>query len=166
MIDIFTVADVVRLLERVQGRSVWTARAVRYYARTGMVQPSHRIAGDRGARLYTLTDIALLRLAWLLRERWQLHERAVWGLLVYRGAELRALFASGRGTIVVDDWTAVSPGAELARMTVPIRIPVSFVLEGLASAAIAYRRRHQQLWTGAAWVSASAPGHARREGGV
>jgi DNA-binding transcriptional MerR regulator len=97
LMDIFTVADVVRLLERVQGRPVWMARAVRYYvARTGMVEPSHRIAGDRGARLYTLTDIALLRLAWLLRERYKLHERAVSGVLVYRGDEVRALLTAHR----------------------------------------------------------------------
>jgi hypothetical protein len=40
-------------------------------------------------------------------------------------------------------------------MTVPIRVPVSFVLEGLPSAATAYRRRHHSLWTGARWVPAA-----------
>src|SRR5690349_2199928 len=104
---VFTVIETAAILQRVEGRQrALSARGVRYFDRAGMLQPSARMPGERGARLYTITDIAMLRLALLLRHRWKLSERAIWGVLVYRGDEVRAQVESGRGTIEINDLAA------------------------------------------------------------
>jgi hypothetical protein len=149
--SVFTVREVAQLLRRLDGRAAATERAVRYYARTGMVRPSGgRLEGDRGARLYTLEDIALVRLIGELRKK--AHERAVWGLLVYRGAEVRQQLGSGRGAVILDDPAAMSVGDERAPTASPIRIPVALVLGGLRLAAERLRNQRPKLWTGSAWV--------------
>lgn len=57
METVLTVAEVACVLRAVDRRRTMTARAIRYYARTGMVEPTGRVAGERGSRLYTLTDV-------------------------------------------------------------------------------------------------------------
>jgi len=84
---IFTISEVARLLRAVDGRGAFTARAIRYYARAGVMEPTARVPGARGARLYALTGVALLRLLWRPR-KWQLSERVTWALFVYRGCGL------------------------------------------------------------------------------
>jgi hypothetical protein len=172
MHDVFTVSEGVQLLRDVEGRKgkqsdVLTARAVRYYARTGMVQPSAgRLDGARGARLYTLTDVATLRLIWLLRSgKWSqrvgedslrpLHERAVWGLLIYRGAEVRRILTAKLGVIAIEHLAELSPGQEQPHDRQPVRLPAAFVVEGLAAAAHRHRRNAPALWTGMVWMDAT-----------
>jgi len=153
METVLTVAEVARVLRAVDGRHAITARTIRYYARTCMVEPTGRAAGARGSRLYTLTDVALLRLAVRLR-REGAHERAVWGLLIYRGDELRTLIASGSGTLTVADPRVLSIGAE--RLTArPVSISVASLIDGLDRRVHAYRTAHPNIWTGAAWAPAS-----------
>ena len=152
--DVFTVAEVAMLLRDVDGRHAFTPRAIRYYARAGVLEPSGRVAGDRGARLYTLEDVAMLRLLWMLQRKWHLSERVVWALFVYRHAEFRAQLASRAGVIEILESAAVSRGAEDARtIQWPVRVPVSFVFERLQTKASALRRRRPKVWTGLGWTS-------------
>jgi DNA-binding transcriptional MerR regulator len=153
MESVLTVAEVARVLRAVDGPRAMPARAVRYYARTGMVEPTGRVSGARGSRLYTLTDVALLRLAMRLR-REGVHERAVWGLLIYRSDELRSLISSGVGTLTVADPRVLSIGTEQASAH-HISIAVASLIEGLDARVRAYRTAHPNIWTGAAWVPAS-----------
>jgi len=153
METVLTVAEVARVLRAIDGRHAMTARTIRYYARTGMVEPTGRAAGARGSRLYTLTDVALLRLAVRLR-REGVHERAVWGLLIYRGNELRALIASRGGTLTMADRRVLSIGTEQPAAR-PVSISVASLLDGLDRRVHAHRTAHPNIWTGAAWVPAS-----------
>src|SRR5438034_871093 len=108
---VFTVTEVARMLRALEGRFALTPRGIRYYARTGMVEPSERTATGRNARLYIVTDVAVLRLVCQLKRR-HIHERAIWGVLVYRGAEVRALIQRGQGELVFDDPVTLSVGQE------------------------------------------------------
>ena len=158
----FTVADVVRVLRALEGRAGGlTADAVRYYARTGMVPPSARLAGLRGARVYTQTDLALLRLVCRLR-RQGLHERALWGLLVYRGDEVRAQLSEGTGEIRVDDAAQLAVGPRGASASSPVYVSVAALLHGLAEACGRYRVARPALWTGSQWRSAALVAHQVR----
>jgi hypothetical protein len=156
--SLFTVLDVAKILRAVEGCAALSARMIRYYARTGMVTPSagrlRATKRARATRLYTASDIALLRLVCRLRRR-GVHERALWGVLVYRGDELRARLASGDGEIVIDDRAVLRVGDESATQPAPIRVPVAPVVRGLAERLTAYRRRQPKLWTGLAWVPAA-----------
>src|SRR4051812_28236072 len=92
---VLTVSEVARVLRAFEGRFALTPRGIRYYARSGMVVPSGRLRASktaRATRLYSFEDIALLRLVCRLH-RQHVHERALWGLLVYRGEELRRMIA-------------------------------------------------------------------------
>lgn len=105
--------------------------------------------------MYTVADIALLRFVTRARRApWCLPERAVWGVLVYRGDELRALMTSGTGVVVVDDPPASRIGLR-ARGHASRSMPVADLVAGLDQAAARYRRRRQHLWTGAAWILAT-----------
>jgi hypothetical protein len=153
---VFTVNEVARLLRSLEGRYGLTARGIRYYARAGMVVPTGRMrAGKRAraTRLYTVNDVALLRLVCRLR-RQRAHERAIWGLLVYRGEELRTLLAQGSGVVTVDTPAALAITTEDPRTRKPIRIEASSLVGGLAERLARYRERNPTLWTGLAWVDA------------
>jgi DNA-binding transcriptional MerR regulator len=155
---VFTVSEVARVLRQLEGRFALTPRGVRYYARTGMVVPSGRMTARKNARttrLYSVVDVALLRLICQL-QRQHVHERAVWGLLVYRGDELRQLIANGAGTCVVDDRAALAVGTEDRQPPRRLRIDIAFLLRGLGDRLTSYRRVHPKVWTGLAWIEASA----------
>jgi DNA-binding transcriptional MerR regulator len=157
MEPILTVTEVARVLRALEGRFALTPRGIRYYARTGMVEPSGRMLKgktSRTTRLYDVVDVALLRLVCRLR-RQQVHERAVWGLLVYRGDELRQLLASGSGELVVDVPAALAMTSEDRALPKPIRIHIASLVSGLAERLAAYRQRHPEIWTGLAWVDAA-----------
>jgi DNA-binding transcriptional MerR regulator len=161
---VFTVAEVARLLKAIDGRNALTRRAIRYYDRSGMVQPSGRLPGRRGARLYTLIDIGLLRIAWLLRARFQVSDRGAWAILVLQGDTLRQHLATGEGGVTVDDPTPLrSRGAEDQRadrpicVSAPIRLSTALALPpALVRHAMTLRREQPELWTGSAWVEARA----------
>ena len=76
-----------------------------------MVPPSARLAVPQGARVYGHADLALLRLVCRLR-RQHVHERAVWGLLVYRGEDVQARLSAGTGEIRVDDAAQLAVGPQ------------------------------------------------------
>jgi DNA-binding transcriptional MerR regulator len=157
MAPILTVAEVARVLRTLEGRVALAPRGIRYYARTGMVEPSGRMLKgktSRTTRLYDVVDVALLRLVCRLR-RQHVHERAVWGLLVYRGDELRELLASGSGELIVDVPAALAITSEDRTPPKPICIDVASLVSGLAERLAAYRRRHPEIWTGLAWVDAA-----------
>lgn len=157
METVFTVADVARVLRSVEGRYALTPRAIRYYARAGMVVPTGRLRPgktSRATRLYTLVDVALLRLVCRLH-RQHSHERAIWGLLVYRESALRQMLERGTGTIIVDTPAALAITSEDAAAPPPIRIAVASLAGGLAARLEAYRQRHPKLWTGLAWIDAA-----------
>ena len=61
--------------------------------------PKHEKA--RATRRYILADVGVLRLV-VPRHRQGVHERALWGVLVYRGEGLRARLEQGCGELVVD----------------------------------------------------------------
>jgi hypothetical protein len=154
---VLTVAEVARVLRTLEGRFALTPRGIRYYARTGMVEPSGRMARGktaRATRLYGLVDVALLRLVCRLH-RQRVHERALWGLLVYRGEEVRAMLTAGSGDFVVDMPAALGIGSEDRTAPKPIRINSGSLLSGLPERLAAYRRRHPKLWTGLAWMEAA-----------
>lgn len=154
---IFTVSEVARVLRQLEGRFAITPRGIRYYARTGMVVPSGRMTARKNARatrLYTLVDVALLRLVCQL-QRQRIHERALWGFLVYRGEELRQLIAQGVGTFTVDDRAALAVGTEEGPVLRRLRIDVGSLVRGLAERLASYRRAHPNVWTGLAWVPAA-----------
>jgi hypothetical protein len=157
MKPILTVSEVARVLRTLEGRFALTPRGIRYHARTGMVEPSGRMTRgktSRATRLYTVVDVALLRLVCRLR-RQHVHERAVWGLLVYRGPELRELLARGSGELVVDLPAALAIGSEDGTSPKPIRIDVRTLMNGLADRLSGYRKRHPKIWTGLAWMDAA-----------
>lgn len=155
--SVYTVTEVARLLRQIEGASALSARAIRYYDRCGMVSPSggrlKKSKTSRAARLYTTIDIALLRLVCRLRRK-GVHERAAWGLLVYRGDELRRLLAQGHGDLIVETPAALAIGSEDRSTPKPIRIDVTSLLSGLAERLTAYRRRNPEVWTGLAWIPA------------
>lgn len=161
---VFTVSEVARVLCALEGRFALTPRGIRYYARTGMVSPSGRMRAGRTARatgLYTLVDVALLRLVCQLHRR-RVHERALWGLLVYRGDELRSLLARGRGELVVSTPAALAIGSEDPTVPRPIRIDVAPLVHGLFERLSAYRLRRPKLWTGLAWIDAAQAAQVTR----
>ena len=100
-----------------------------------------------------------MRLAVRLR-REDVHERAVWGLLVYRNDELRALLEAGVGVLTIDDPRALSIGTEQPTAH-RLSIPVASLLHSLAPRIRAYRTAHPNVWTGSAWVSAARLAEAR-----
>ena len=154
---VLTVSEVARVLRTLEGRFALTPRGIRYYARTGMVAPSGRMFIGRRARatrLYRLEDVALLRLVCRLH-RQRVHERALWGLLVYRGDDLRTLLASGSGELVVNTPAALGIGSEDRTTPAPIRINIASLVSGLAERLAAYRQRHPKVWTGLAWMDAA-----------
>lgn len=145
------------MLRALEGRFALTPRGIRYYARTGMVEPSGRMANgktSRATRLYRPVDVALLRLVCRLH-RQRVHERALWGLLVYRGDELRHLLAIGSGELVVDLPAALAIASEDRVAPKPVRINIASLVSGLAERLAAYRQRHPEIWTGLAWVDAA-----------
>jgi hypothetical protein len=153
---VLTVAEVTKVLRVLEGRFALTARGIRYYGRSAMVVPSGRLRASkraRATRLYTVADVALLRLVCRLR-RQRVHERAVWGLLVYRGEELRRLIAAGVGVLTVDTPAALAITSEDPTKPKPIRIDVETLVRGLEARLAAYRQRHPRVWTGLAWVPA------------
>src|SRR5262252_951817 len=111
---VLKVAEVAGLLSILEGRFGLTPRGIRYYARTGMMEPSARTAEGRRARLYTIEDVVLLRLVCRLK-RLRVHERAIWGFLVYRGEELRQKIRTGTGVLVFDDPVTLSVAQESAK---------------------------------------------------
>jgi hypothetical protein len=154
---VLTVSEVARVLRTLEGRFALTPRGIRYYARTGMVEPSGRMTRGKTARttrLYGLADVALLRLVCQLR-RQRAHERAVWGLLVYRGEELRALIAQGSGEFVVAIPAALGIGSEDLASPKAIRIHIASLVRGLAERMTAYRQRNPEVWTGLQWMDAA-----------
>jgi hypothetical protein len=154
---VLTVTEVARVLRTLEGRLALTPRGIRYYARTGMVEPSGRMTKGKAARatrLYRPVDVALLRLVCRLR-RQRVHERALWGLLVYRGDELRQLLASRSGELVVDLPAALAIASEDRTLPKPIRIDIASLISGLGERLAAYRQRHPEIWTGLAWVDAA-----------
>lgn len=154
---VLTVVEVARILRALEGRFALTPRGIRYYARTGMMVPSGRMAKgkrSRETRLYTVVDVALLRLVCRLH-RQRVHERALWGLLVYRGDELRALLAEGSGELVVDTPAALAIGSEDRTTPKPIRVDVASLVSGLTERLQAYRRRNPKVWTGLSWIDAA-----------
>jgi MerR-like DNA binding protein len=153
---VLTVSEVSRVLRALEGRFALTPRGIRYYARSGMVAPSGRLrAGKRAraTRLYTVEDVALLRLVCRLH-RQRVHERAVWGLVVYRGEELRRLIRAGEGVLAVDTPAALAITAEDPTTPKPIRVDIATLVAGLEQRLVAYRRRNPDVWTGLAWVPA------------
>lgn len=157
METVFTVSDVARVLRQLEGRYALTPRGIRYYARSGMVVPSGRMRAGKAARatrLYTIVDVALLRLVCRLH-RQRVHERAIWGLLVYREAELRQMLERGTGFIVVDTPAALAITSEDSTTPKPVRLDVESLTAGLAHRLDAYRVRHPKVWTGLAWIDAA-----------
>lgn len=155
---VLTVMEVARVLGALEGRFALSPRGIRYYARTGMVTPSGRLRETktaRATRLYTVTDVALLRLVCRLR-RQRVHERALWGLLIYRGDELRGLLEQGMGRLEVTTPAALAITSYDPATPKPIRIEIASLVSGLAKRLAAYRLRHPELWTGLAWVDAAA----------
>jgi len=153
---VLTVGEVAQVLRAVEGRFALTARGIRYYARSGMVVPSGRLrAGKRAraTRLYTTEDVALLRLVCRLH-RQRVHERAVWGLLVYRGQELRQLIRAEGGLLAVDTPAALAITSEDPTTPNPIYLDIATVVRGLEDRLVAYRQRNPRVWTGLAWVPA------------
>jgi DNA-binding transcriptional MerR regulator len=150
---VLTVAEVARLLRCLEGRFGLTPRGIRYYARTGMVEPSARTVEGRHARLYAIEDLVLLRLVCKLK-RLRVHERAIWGFLVYRGEELRQRIREGRGTLVFDDPVTLSVGQESAKPCA-ITIALSGFIEAIQTRVAAYRQRNPEVWTGTAWIPAA-----------
>jgi hypothetical protein len=153
---VLTVTEVARVLSALEGRFALTARGIRYYARSGMVVPSGRLrAGKRAraTRLYTIEDVALLRLVCRLH-RQRVHERAVWGLLVYRGVELRRMIRAREGLLTIDTPAALAITAEDPTTPKPIRIDIATLVAGLEQRLVAYRQRNPDVWTGLAWVPA------------
>jgi hypothetical protein len=154
--SILTVSEVASLLRALEGRFALTPRGIRYYARTGMVVPSRfmrRTNRARTTRLYDVIDVALLRLVCRLH-RQRVHERAIWGLLVYRGDEVRLMLEAGTGEIIVTDRAALGIGSEDSTGPKPIRTDIRWLMNGLAERLAAYRRREPEIWTGLAWISA------------
>ena len=151
---VLTVTEAARILRALEGRFALTPRGIRYYARTGMVQPEHRTKGGRSARLYSVVDLGLLRLVCRLH-RQRVHERAMWGLLVYRGAELRSMLRAGRGVLAVTDTAALAAGNEGESVPKPIVVDAAAIMAGLSERIAAYRTREPEIWTGAAWVPAA-----------
>lgn len=150
---VFTVSEVARVLRALEGRFALTPRGIRYYARTGMVEPSERTATGRNARLYRVVDIALLRLVCRLK-RLHVHERAIWGLLIYRSDELRARLEEAHGELVLDDPVTLAVGVENQQRQ-PIRIPLTDFVGAVERRAHAYRTRNPDVWTGTAWIPAA-----------
>jgi hypothetical protein len=154
---VLTVAEVARILRVLEGRFALTPRGIRYYARTGMVVPTGRLtkgATARATRLYALEDLALLRLVCRLH-RLRVHERALWGLLVYRGDELRALLRRGSGELIVDTPAALAIGSEDPAVSPPLRIDIASLMKGLPERVASYRARNPRVWTGLAWMDAT-----------
>lgn len=144
---------VAQLWRALEGRCALTPRGIRYYARTGMVEPTDRTATGRNARLYRVTDIVLLRLVCRLK-RLHVHERAIWGLLIYRGDEIRARLEEAAGELVLDDPITLTVVQESATRR-PIRIPLTDFVGAVERRAYAYRQRNPEVWTGAAWIPAT-----------
>lgn len=153
--EIFTVAEVAEVLLSLEKTFALTPRGIRYYDRTGMVSPTGgRVkvtTRARATRLYTVADIALLRLVCRLHRR-GIHERALWGLLVYRQHELRRLIACGHGELVIDTPAALAFVSTDKRTPAPIRIDVAKLLGRLTGRLAAHRRRRPWIWTGLARV--------------
>jgi len=150
---VLTVAEVAKLLRMLEGRFGLTPRGIRYYARTGMVEPSARTAEGRHARLYTLEDVVLLRLVCRLK-RLRVHERAIWGFLVYRGEELRQKIRDDRaGVLVFDDPVTLSVAQESAKPRA-ITIALPDFVAAIETRIASYRQRNPELWTGTAWIPA------------
>jgi DNA-binding transcriptional MerR regulator len=152
MKPVLTVAEVARLLRSLEGRFGLTPRGVRYYARTGMVEPSARTAEGRHARLYTVEDVVLLRLVCRLK-RLRVHERAIWGFLVYRGDELRQKIRAGIGVLVFDDPVTLSVAQE-SRKPRTITIALPDFIASVETRIAGYRQRNPEIWTGTAWIPA------------
>src|SRR5215471_7657544 len=150
---VLTVAEVARLLRALEGRFGLTPRGIRYYARTGMAEPSARTADGRHARLYTVEDVVLLRLVCRLK-RLRVHERAIWGFLVYRGEELRQKIRDRASVLVFDDPVTLSVAQESAKPRA-ITIALPDFVAAIETRIASYRQRNPELWTGTAWIPAS-----------
>jgi DNA-binding transcriptional MerR regulator len=154
---VLTVSEVAKVLRRLEGRFGLSARSIRYYARTGMVTPTGVMRESeraRATRLYTTIDVALLRVVCRL-QRQRVHERAIWGALVYRGDELRHLLTTQQGEFVVDIPAALAITSEDRTLPKPIHLEVTSVMSGLAERLAAFRRAEPKVWTGLARMDAA-----------
>jgi DNA-binding transcriptional MerR regulator len=159
---VFTVAEVARLLEQEDAEKPMTPRAIRYYARSGIVRPTGQFPGNHGSRLYTLADIGLLRTIWLLRHRLHMSDRAVWAIAVIHGEKIRQQVTEGVGSVVIEPASQMfSRGREDQRKSLAIdvldsvRLPVKLIVPpSLERRARTMRAEARQIWNGSRWFRA------------
>src|SRR5262245_14421939 len=94
--DCLTIGETIEVLRRLDGLRGLdvSARQLRYWDRTFDLRAARATNGRNGARTFTKTDVAMIRLVRRLR-RDDVSSRAIWALLLHRGSELRAACRPG-----------------------------------------------------------------------
>lgn len=158
--DFLTIAEVVRLVRRLDGRrglSV-SARQLRYWDTALLLGAGRATDGHNAARVFTAEDVALVRLVRRL-QRDEVRDRAVWALLLQHGDALRSACASGASLVL---WMEPNGRAHLVTArdaaTKPIRecYPLVDVVRGVREAMSAPRRRAAMVWNGRQAVRVTA----------
>ena len=160
MSNVLTISEVVEVVRRLDGRrglSV-SARQLRYWDATLSLGAKRAADGHNAARMFTLEDVAVVRLVRRL-QRDGVRDRAIWALLVIAGEELRAALHRGTSRVL---WVESNGRAHLlsAREAAskPPRecYPLADVVNGLPEALRQLRAGESEAWNGAAWVPVQA----------
>lgn len=143
----FTVNEVASILRRLDGQMALSPRVIRYWDREGGIQPS-KVEG--GARLYGLSDLALLRLIGRLQAA--VGPFQIRAALAYGAADLRAAIESRRATILAvrNVVACVTTPSTVAR-DCPNAVHqerLDRLWDGLEDAAARWRTEHEKLWAG------------------
>jgi hypothetical protein len=121
---------------------------IRYWDRPGGIQPA-KVEG--GSRLYTLVDLALLRLVgWLHPKVSRFQLRAT---LAYSGGELRTSLPVRSNTVFVMTPTTAAtltswPRVSSTSSPLTAIVPLKDVWAGLPAAARNWRTNHPKVWAG------------------
>lgn len=155
---VLSIADVVAVLRRVEDARSLTPRQVRYLDAQGVVTPSGRPTdGTNEARLYTLADVAALRLVLRVSRVFDGPAWAVRAALLYQ-PEIRQALAQPRPKGVVGvRFTSVRLYDSEARARADgalDRVLLSELTAGLRGAVRRLRRERPDVWDGRRLVPA------------
>lgn len=145
----FTTAEVAELLKAVEPRSALTPRQFGRLVSDGCFIPEMRQPLKQGdTRLYSLTDVALLRVFLRLIRgvgaRW-----IAKACLLSKESELRDAIASGSDLMLVLEGARPSlVTRSKVPMTATCTVALADVRSGLVTAARQIRRTHPEIWTG------------------
>lgn len=157
MLTIREVVDLVGRLDNRKGLAV-TARQLRYWDGTLALGAKRAADGQNAARMFTLEDVAVVRLVRRL-QRDGVRDRAIWALLVIEGEELRGALHRGTSRVLwveSNGRTHLLSGREAASQPLRECYPLADVVDGLPEALRQLRAGEAEAWNGAAWVPVQA----------